>query len=65
MRQVFCRHRFWSPTDALITELPDYSLSISWTGMVCQRCGKVRTDNMLKGGESVVLPMDEFVQEVT
>jgi hypothetical protein len=62
---LFCRHRYWIPTNVLKSELPDKSLIISWTTMACGRCGKVRNHGALKPREAVVLPIDEMITEVT
>ena len=65
MRQFFCRHRYWLATNAIYTDLPDDSISISWTQMMCERCGKMRYNGMLKVSESMILPIDDLVTEVT
>jgi hypothetical protein len=51
----FCRHREWVPVNAIWTELPDESLSMSWSAMRCVRCGLIRYDNILKAKETIIL----------
>lgn len=55
---LFCRHLKWEPVNAIWSELPDGSLSMSWSAMQCLRCNKVRWSNVLKPRESIVLTVE-------
>ncbi len=55
---LFCRHMEWTPLGAIWTDMPDYSLSVSWAAMRCVQCGRVRYSNVLKPRESIVLTVE-------
>jgi hypothetical protein len=65
VRLRFCRHRQWIATNSLYTDMPDESVLMSWTEMACAKCGKARHDNLLRPHEELILPIDEWIEEIT
>lgn len=55
LENLICRHKLWNATEPIITELDGDVQAITWQKMECVRCGKVRTEAMLKPGEEVVI----------
>lgn len=64
MRFPFCRHLYWQPMNALVSEFDD-SITVSWDQMMCEDCGKVRNRNVLKPREHLVIPVHWGIEEVT